>query len=328
MQSTNKIALSVDCLIFGFDESKLKVLLIKSDLKKYQGKWSLLGDLVFPNEDISAAAYRVLKQRTGLSDVYLEQVHTFGDVGRHPAGRVVTVAYYSLINVQHHKLNILDNELHWHDVKSVNSMAFDHQEIFDTCLKQLQKRVQEHPLGFNLLPKKFCHPGGRLGGRRHPDVPRGGGVPEPRRAAATRALRPHRARHQGRLSHAEAGRDLRPAPGLHLGAHPLARRGRPLRLRPPRRRPLPEDRLPVRHHQHPPRGRGAGGDRDRGHRQDRGGGQHDQRHRPADLDLVRGRLPGHRQVRPREEPGRRGPGGARPRQHACCATCPATPTRR
>ncbi len=155
VENINKIALSVDCVIFGFDENKLKVLLIKSDLKKYLGKWSLLGDLVFPNEDIEAAAYRILKQRTGLNDVYLEQVHTFGKVNRHPAGRVVTVAYYSLINVQHHKLNILDNEIHWHDVNVVADLAFDHQEIFDTCLRQLQKRVQEHPLGFNLLPKKF-----------------------------------------------------------------------------------------------------------------------------------------------------------------------------
>lgn len=155
VEHINKIALSVDCVIFGFDENKLKVLLIRSDLKKYSGKWSLLGDLVFPNEDLDAAAYRILKQRTGLSDVYLEQVHTFGQVSRHPAGRVVTVAYCSLINVQHYKLNILDNELHWHDVKSVTDLAFDHQQIFDTCLKQLQKRVQEHPLGFNLLPKKF-----------------------------------------------------------------------------------------------------------------------------------------------------------------------------
>lgn len=155
VQNINKIALSVDCVIFGFDESKLKVLLIRSDLKKYSGKWSLLGDLVFPQEDLDAAAYRILKQRTGLSDVYLEQVHTFGDVSRHPAGRVVTVAYCSLINVQHHKLNILDNELHWHDAKTVTDLAFDHQVIFDTCMLQLQKRVQEHPLGFNLLPKKF-----------------------------------------------------------------------------------------------------------------------------------------------------------------------------
>ena len=155
VQNINKIALSVDCVIFGFDESKLKVLLIRSDLKKYSGKWSLLGDLVFPNEDLDAAAYRILKQRTGLGDVYLEQVYTFGAVNRHPAGRVVTVTYCSLINVQHHKLNILDNELHWHDVKNVTDLAFDHQRIFDNCMMQLQKRVQEHPLGFNLLPKKF-----------------------------------------------------------------------------------------------------------------------------------------------------------------------------
>ena len=155
VENTNRIALSVDCVIFGFDEAKLKVLLIRSDLKKFAGKWSLLGDLVFPTEDLDAAAYRILKQRTGLSDVYLEQVSTFGAVNRHPAGRVVTVAYCSLINVQHHKLNILDNELHWHDVRNVTDLAFDHQVIFDTCLKQLQKRVQEHPLGFNLLPKKF-----------------------------------------------------------------------------------------------------------------------------------------------------------------------------
>ena len=155
VQNSNRIALSVDCVIFGFDENKLKVLLIRSDLKKYQGKWSLLGDLVGPNEDLDAAGYRILKQRTGLDDVYLEQVHTFGAVNRHPAGRVVTSAYCSLINVRHHKLKILDNELHWHDVQSVMDLAFDHQKIFVTCYQWLQKRIQEHPLGFNLLPRKF-----------------------------------------------------------------------------------------------------------------------------------------------------------------------------
>jgi len=155
VQSINKIALSVDCVIFGFDENTLKVLLIRSDFKDYEGRWSLLGDLVKPDEDLDAAAYRVLKQRTGLSDVYLEQLHTYGDARRHPAGRVITVSYCSLINVQHHKLNIFANELHWHDVKTVKDLAFDHQEIFEYSIKTLQKRVQEHPLGFNLLPKKF-----------------------------------------------------------------------------------------------------------------------------------------------------------------------------
>ena len=155
VQSINKVALSVDCVIFGFDENKLKVLLIRSDLKKFQSKWSLLGDLVKPAEDLDEAAYRILKQRTGMDDLFLEQVHAFGKTGRHPGGRVVTVAYYSLINIQHHKIKISDNELHWHDVSAVTDLAFDHQEIFDTCYSRLQKRVQEHPLGFSLLPNKF-----------------------------------------------------------------------------------------------------------------------------------------------------------------------------
>lgn len=155
VKSINRIALSVDCVIFGFDENKLKVLLIRSDLKKFQGKWSLLGDLVDPGEELDSAANRILKQRTGLDDVYLEQVKTFGQLDRHPAGRVVTVAYYSLINIQHHKLKILDNELHWHDVNDIADLAFDHKQILDTSYEQLQRRVQEHPLAFSLLPKKF-----------------------------------------------------------------------------------------------------------------------------------------------------------------------------
>ena len=157
VQSINRVALSVDCVIFGFDENTLKVLLIRSDLKKYKGMWTLLGDLVKPDEDLDNAAYRVLKQRTGLSDVFLEQVKTFGEVSRHPAGRVVTVAYCSLINVQNHRLKKLENELHWHSVDSLKDkgLGFDHEKIYLTCYQWLQKRVQEHPLGFNLLPKKF-----------------------------------------------------------------------------------------------------------------------------------------------------------------------------
>ena len=155
VESINSIALSVDCVIFGFDENKLKVLLIRSDIKNFKGKWSLLGDLVRPDEGLDDSAYRILKQRTGLNDVYLEQVQTFGDIKRHPAGRVITIAYCSLINIQHHKLNILDNELHWHDVNSITELAFDHSKIFKTCLEQLQRRIQKHPLALKLLPDKF-----------------------------------------------------------------------------------------------------------------------------------------------------------------------------
>ncbi len=149
------IAVSVDCVIFGFDENKLKVLLIKSDASQFKNMWSLLGDFVGISEDINEAAYRILKSRTGLNDVFLEQFSAFGDVVRHPAGRVITVAYYSLINIQHHQLKIHANELHWHDVNLVHEMAFDHKKIFDTGLAILKKQIQQQPVGFNLLPKKF-----------------------------------------------------------------------------------------------------------------------------------------------------------------------------
>lgn len=149
------IGISVDCVIFGFEDNELKVLLIKSDLEEFQGQWSLLGDLVRPDETLESASYRVLKERTGLDDVYLEQVHTFSDIKRHPAGRVVTTAYYSLVNIKNIQLKLSDNELHWHPVRELTTMAFDHKKILDTCLEQLQQRVEDDPIVFNLLPEKF-----------------------------------------------------------------------------------------------------------------------------------------------------------------------------
>ncbi|WP_052323983.1 NUDIX domain-containing protein [Flavihumibacter sp. ZG627] len=150
-----RIALSVDCVIFGFEDGELKVLVIKCNIKEYKGLWSLLGDLVKPDEDLDTASYRILKERTGLDDVYLEQVQTFGQVGRHPAGRVITTAYFSLVNIKDHQLKLSDNELHWHPVNEIAEMAFDHMEILKGCLERLREKVIDHPVVFNLLPKKF-----------------------------------------------------------------------------------------------------------------------------------------------------------------------------
>ena len=131
LENDGIIGISVDCVIFGFDDNELKVLLIKSDFAEYENKWSLLGDLVSNQEDLDQAAYRVLRERTGMDDVYLEQVKAFGETGRHPAARVVTIAYCSLINIEHHQLKILANELHWHRVTTLSEMAFDHRKILD-----------------------------------------------------------------------------------------------------------------------------------------------------------------------------------------------------
>ena len=147
--------LTVDCVIFGFDENSLKVLLIKSDLSQFNGKLSLLGDQVHANEDLDTAANRVLYERTGMKKVYLEQAHTFSKLNRHPGGRVVTTVYASLLNINDHSLGITDNELKWHPVSEVKEMAFDHKEILDFCYNWLKKRIQEHPLALNLLPEKF-----------------------------------------------------------------------------------------------------------------------------------------------------------------------------
>jgi 8-oxo-dGTP diphosphatase len=149
------IAVSVDCVIFGYDSKELKVLLIRSDMEEFEGLYSLPGDLVHPSEDLDSASYRILKERTGLDDVYLEQVHTFGTIGRHPSGRVVTTAYYSLLDIKHHRLRLTHNDLHWHKVSELDSLAFDHRLILDTCISRLRSQVMEKPVVFNLLPSKF-----------------------------------------------------------------------------------------------------------------------------------------------------------------------------
>ncbi|MEO7532172.1 MAG: NUDIX domain-containing protein [Sediminibacterium sp.] len=155
VKSYPTVPLTVDCVIFGFEENKLKVLLIKSDLEIFKGKLSLLGDFVNDNEELDDAAYRILRERTGMNDVFLDQVRAFGYPGRHPGGRVITIAYCSLLNINHHELKIHANDLNWHTVALLKEMAFDHKEIVDACYAWLQKRIQEHPLGFNLLPDKF-----------------------------------------------------------------------------------------------------------------------------------------------------------------------------
>lgn len=149
------IAISIDCVIFGYDEKELKVLLIKSDLEEFSGLYSLLGDLIRPDEDLETASYRILKERTGMDDMYLEQVHAFGRLDRHPSGRVITIAYYSLIDLKHQKLQLSHHELSWHPVHEIKKLAFDHKLILETCLGRLQQQVMDYPVIFNLLPEKF-----------------------------------------------------------------------------------------------------------------------------------------------------------------------------
>ena len=152
-----KSAFSVDNIIFGFDNHILKVLLIKRAENPFAGMWALPGDIVNPDENLDTSALRVLEQLTGITDVYLDQVYTFGKVDRHPKGRVITIAYYSLVNIE--KVDIRPDsfaeQVAWKEVRSIDSLAFDHLTIMKTCLARLKQDLKLRPIGFELLPEKF-----------------------------------------------------------------------------------------------------------------------------------------------------------------------------
>src|SRR5690606_23454016 len=150
-------AVSVDCVIFGYNHAALKVLLIPCDMPPFDNRLSLPGDLVHPNETTDEAAHRVLRERTGLDDTYLEQVQAFSALKRHPLGRVITISYYSLVKIEDEGFTLTTggHGLSWKDVKEIDSLAFDHKLIMDTCLDRLCRNLREHPIGFKLLPQKF-----------------------------------------------------------------------------------------------------------------------------------------------------------------------------
>lgn len=152
-----KSAVSVDCVIFGYDEEALKILVSKCDMPPFEHEYSLLGDIVHPDETTDEAAKRVLIGKTGFTDVFLEQVQVFSDLNRHPLGRVITIAYFSLIKIDDDHLAHLEKnaQLQWMSVNEIKSLAFDHFNIMHTCLRKMQKQIREQPIGFNLLPKKF-----------------------------------------------------------------------------------------------------------------------------------------------------------------------------
>ncbi len=152
-----KSAFSVDNVIFGFDEKELKVLLIKRGENPFNNYWALPGDLVYPDEDLSDAPMRVLNQLTGIKGMYLEQVKTFGKMDRHPLGRVITIAYLSLVNVNRVQLkpSSFAQIVQWFSVNEIETLAFDHDEILVHCLSSLKQSVQQRPIGFELLAKHF-----------------------------------------------------------------------------------------------------------------------------------------------------------------------------
>ena len=154
---TFQSAFSVDCNIFAFSGGKLQILLIKRAEEPFKNQWALPGALVNIDENLRDAPIRSLKELTGLENVFLEQVFTFGKVDRHPAGRVITVAYYSLINKDNvtPQASSFAQDVKWHNIDDITDLAFDHYEIMNVCLKRLRESVRRRPIGFELLSKTF-----------------------------------------------------------------------------------------------------------------------------------------------------------------------------
>jgi 8-oxo-dGTP diphosphatase len=150
-------ALTVDCVVFGLDDEELKVMLIQRGLAPFEGKWALPGGFVRLNETLDEAARRELEEETGLSQIFLEQLYTFSAVDRDPRERVVSVAYYALVNLSDHKVHAATDarDAAWFGVHDVPSLAFDHSGILQMALERLRAKLRYEPVGFELLPKKF-----------------------------------------------------------------------------------------------------------------------------------------------------------------------------
>ena len=151
-------ALTVDCVVFGLDDEDLKVMLIQRGLPPFEGEWALPGGFVRVEETVDEAARRELEEETGLSKVFLEQLYTFNAVDRDPRERVVSVAYYALVNLGDHRVQVATDarEAAWFPVDDVPSLAFDHAEILGAALERLRGKLSYQPIGFELLPKKFA----------------------------------------------------------------------------------------------------------------------------------------------------------------------------
>jgi 8-oxo-dGTP diphosphatase len=150
-------AVTVDCVVFGFDETDLKLLLIQRDVDPFKGRWALPGGFVRMNEDLEEAARRELAEETGINQLYLEQLYSFGDPARDPRERVISIAYYALVKLADHKLRAASDaaDVAWFPVAELPKLAFDHERIVETALRRLKGKVRYEPIGFELLPEKF-----------------------------------------------------------------------------------------------------------------------------------------------------------------------------
>lgn len=158
MELKQHIKIAVDAIVFGYSENKLSVLLIKQKFGEMKQQWALVGGFVKDDEALVDAVNRELREETGIQVNFLEQLYTFGDnIHRDPRFRVVSVAYYALVNSTELKptADTDAEEAHWFPVNELPPLAFDHEEIIQTAISRLKNKLSYQPVGFDLLPEEF-----------------------------------------------------------------------------------------------------------------------------------------------------------------------------
>jgi ADP-ribose pyrophosphatase YjhB (NUDIX family) len=147
---------AVDCVILGYQDDEMKLLLYPRSFEPYKGNWSLLGGFVQENESGEEAAARILKQTTGLTQIFMEQVAAFSNPKRDPEARVISLAYYALIRIDlHDEECVRENGAFWVPVRKLPNLIFDHQEMFERALVKLQQKAGYSLVGSELLPEMF-----------------------------------------------------------------------------------------------------------------------------------------------------------------------------
>ena len=151
---------SIDCVVFGFEKSRLEVLLTKRAVHPSKGMWALPGGFIKKQELVDHATDRILHTITGVKNIYLEEVAIFDEIDRFPSWRVFTIGYFALISPEHYAISAgMDSmAVRWFDLNKLPSLPFDHRFIIQTALDKLRTRVRYKPIGFELLPKKFTLP--------------------------------------------------------------------------------------------------------------------------------------------------------------------------
>lgn len=151
-----KIFVSVDCIIFGFEDNQLKILIGRRQMDPGCGEWSLSGGFVRHDESVSDAAYRVLNQLTGINQLFMRQVGAFGNIDRDPGERVISIAYCALINVKDYDKKLMEeHHMEWVMLNDLPPMYSDHRQMIEQALQMMREKIKTEPISFRLLPKLF-----------------------------------------------------------------------------------------------------------------------------------------------------------------------------